>query len=51
VLFLRVMMFLLFSENVPLALDVFKQAYQMLFTDSRLALSVKKILNSNITQV
>ncbi|WP_016989126.1 glycoside hydrolase family 3 N-terminal domain-containing protein [Flavobacterium sp. ACAM 123] len=36
---------LLFPENVPLALDVFKQAYQdSLFNDSRLALSVKKIL-------
>jgi beta-glucosidase-like glycosyl hydrolase/CubicO group peptidase (beta-lactamase class C family) len=36
---------LLFPENVPLALDVFKQAYQdSLFKDSRLALSVKKIL-------
>ena len=36
---------LLFPENVPLALDAFKQAYQdSLFTESRLALSVKKIL-------
>jgi beta-glucosidase-like glycosyl hydrolase/CubicO group peptidase (beta-lactamase class C family) len=36
---------LLFPENVPLALDVFRQAYQeTLFTESRLALSVKKIL-------
>jgi CubicO group peptidase (beta-lactamase class C family) len=36
---------LLFPENVPLALNVFKQAYHdSLFNDSRLALSVKKIL-------
>jgi beta-glucosidase-like glycosyl hydrolase len=36
---------LLFPENVPLSLDVFKQAYQdSLFSDSRLAFSVKKIL-------
>ena len=36
---------LLFPENVPLALDVFRQAYhEALFTESRLALSVKKIL-------
>jgi beta-glucosidase-like glycosyl hydrolase/CubicO group peptidase (beta-lactamase class C family) len=36
---------LLFPENVPLALEVFRQAYQeSLVTESRLALSVKKIL-------
>jgi beta-glucosidase-like glycosyl hydrolase/CubicO group peptidase (beta-lactamase class C family) len=36
---------LLFPENVPVALDAFKKAYQdSLFSESRLALSVKKIL-------
>jgi hypothetical protein len=33
------------SEDVPLALDAFRKAYHdSLFTDSRLASSVKKIL-------
>jgi beta-glucosidase-like glycosyl hydrolase len=33
------------SEDVPLALDAFRKAYQdSLFTDSRLTSSVKKIL-------
>jgi hypothetical protein len=37
---------LLFPEDVPLALDAFRKAYHdSLFTDSRLASSVKKILN------
>jgi beta-glucosidase-like glycosyl hydrolase len=36
---------LLFPEDVPLALDAFRKAYHdSLFTDSRLASSVKKIL-------
>jgi hypothetical protein len=37
----------LLFPDVPLALDAFRKAYQdSLFTDSRLASSVKKILNS-----
>jgi beta-glucosidase-like glycosyl hydrolase len=41
-------MILLFPEDVPLALDAFRKAYHdSLFTDSRLASSVKKILKFN----
>jgi hypothetical protein len=36
---------------MPLALDAFRKANDSLFTDSRLASSVKKILKLNTAQV